>query len=124
MEKAWAISDKDYLEKNHKILQNISCIYYTLGNYNQAKHDWQQGLELTKKTGYHFTEIGLLVNFGYFYDSVAKHNLALDYFQQALIISQETNNLRTHIPHFWHAVQKDTWIIIRIWANKLNKLIL
>ena len=124
MEKALAISHKDYLEKNHKILQNISCIYYTLGNYNQAKHDWQQGLELTKKTGYHFTEIGLLVNFGYFYDSVAKHNLALDYFQQALIISQETNNLRTHIPHFWHAVQKDTWIIIRIWANKLNKLIL
>ena len=49
MEKAWAISDKDYLEKNHKILQNISCIYYTLGNYNKAKHDWQQGLELTKK---------------------------------------------------------------------------
>ena len=39
MEKALAISHKDYLEKNHKILQNIGCIYYTLGNYNQAKYD-------------------------------------------------------------------------------------
>ncbi|NEO51861.1 MAG: tetratricopeptide repeat protein [Okeania sp. SIO3B5] len=91
-EQGLKIANKNYLEKNYRILQNLGSAYYGLGNYNQANSYLQQSLELAKKTGDRFTEAGILVNFGHLYDSLGKYNLARDYFQQALIISQETNN--------------------------------
>jgi tetratricopeptide (TPR) repeat protein len=62
---------------------------YNTANYGQALTEWQQGLELAKKSRKRQSEANFLGKLGQVYDALGQYDRSLDYYQHALAIHRE-----------------------------------
>jgi tetratricopeptide (TPR) repeat protein len=67
-------------------------VYRLRGQYDQALHNYQQALVITREVGNRAGEGTTLNNIGLVYDALGQYDQALETYQQALVIHREVGN--------------------------------
>ncbi len=78
------------------ILNNIGAVYFEQGDNTHALENYLKSLKLSQQIGDDLSTATAMTNVATVYmDKKATHNLALDYYKQAIIISEKIKHTRT-----------------------------
>ncbi len=80
------------------IWSNLGALYYLeFDQKEEAYGFWKNALVLAEREQYTYSQVGLLSNIGMYHASSNRLEQAIEYYQQALLVSEEVEDLRLRV---------------------------